>query len=78
MLVRLPVVVQTMAAFFSRKSLGVVPQSMVPLGMTPCLTDRSCQNCAASTTAGLSRYTWLPSSFMRMASLGVVSAWNSQ
>ena len=55
MLVRLPVVVQTMAAFFSRKSLGVVPQSIVPLGMILCLAARSRQYCAASTTAGLSR-----------------------
>ncbi|MOA56162.1 hypothetical protein D3C78_1800920 [compost metagenome] len=44
MLVRLPVVVQTMAAFFSRKSLGVVPQSIVPVGMILCLADRSRQN----------------------------------
>jgi hypothetical protein len=55
MLVRLPVVVQIMAAFCSRKSFGVVPHSMTPPGITLCFADRSTQNCSASTAPGLSK-----------------------
>src|SRR5471032_1310001 len=43
MLVRLPVVVQIIAAFFSKKSLGVVPHSTMPGGMTLCFRERSTQ-----------------------------------
>src|SRR5690606_29411059 len=54
-LVRLPVVVHMLAVLPSRKSLGVVPQSIVPCGMTLWRYARSYQNCRASTTAGLSK-----------------------
>src|SRR5487761_2749731 len=43
MLVRLPVVVQIIAAFFSKKSFGVVPHSMTPGGITLYLRDKSTQ-----------------------------------
>ena len=51
-LVRLPVVVQITAVLPSKKSFGVVAHSMMPFGMTSCLSDRSAKNCAASTTFG--------------------------
>jgi hypothetical protein len=54
-LVRLPVVVHIIAIFFSKKSLGVVPHSITPAGITLCLRPRSTQNCSASITAGLSK-----------------------
>ncbi len=54
MFVRLPVVVQIIATFFSMKSFGVVPHSTTPAGCTPCLRDRSTQNCNASMTFGSS------------------------
>jgi hypothetical protein len=51
-LVRFPVVVQMIAAFFSRKSLGVVPHSITPGGIDFTFADRSTQYCRASTAAG--------------------------
>ena len=54
-LVRLPVVVQIIATFLSKKSFGVVPHSTTPCGWTLCLRPRSVQYCSASTTAGLSK-----------------------
>src|SRR6478752_846112 len=65
------------AAFFSKKSLGVVPHSTTPGGWMPAL-PRSTQYCSASTTFGSSNRTAVPASFARMVSLGVVSVWNSQ
>src|SRR5450759_4177939 len=53
-LVRLPVVVQIIAAFCSKKALGVVPHSMTPGAITLYLRERSTQNCSASITAGWS------------------------
>src|SRR5260221_14497458 len=54
-LVRLPVVVHIIAIFFSKKSLGVVPHSVMPAGITFSLRPRSTRNWAASATAGLSK-----------------------
>src|SRR6476661_9545483 len=65
------------AAFFSKKSFGVVPHSTTPGGCTPAL-PRSTQYCSASTTFGSSNFTALPASLARIASLVVVSVWNSQ
>src|SRR5690606_1853686 len=78
MFVRLPVVVQTIAALRSKKSFGVVPHSMTPPGMTLCFADRSTQYCSASIEPGLSKYVSVPASFIRIVSLGVVSPWKSQ
>ena len=76
-LVRLPVVVNMMATFFSKKSLGVVPHSTTPGGCTPAL-PRSTQYCSASMTLGSSNFTCVPASLASIASLVVVSVWNSQ
>src|SRR5687768_10446484 len=46
-LVRLPVVVHIIAVRRSRKSRGVVAQSMSPGGITLCLCARSTQYCRA-------------------------------
>ena len=54
-LVRLPVVVHIMAVWRSKKSLGVVPHSMMPGGITLCFWLRSTQYWSASMTAGLSK-----------------------
>src|SRR5712692_5492002 len=53
-LVRLPVVVHIIAVFRSKQSFGVVPHSMMPVGITLCFWERSIQYCSASITAGLS------------------------
>src|SRR5512137_2699742 len=53
-LVRLPVVVHIIAVFRSKKSLGVVPHSMMPVGITLCLPLTATQYWRACTTAGLS------------------------
>ena len=47
--------VQIIAAFFSKKSFGVVPHSITPDGITLCLAERSTQYCSASITCGLSK-----------------------
>ena len=54
-LVRLPVVVHIIAAFRSKKSFGVVPHSMMPVGHDLVLAARSTQYCSASITSGLSK-----------------------
>ena len=77
MLVRLPVVVKMIAAFFSKKSFGVVPHSTTPGGWTPAL-PRSTQYCSASITFGSSNFTAVPASLASTTSLVVVSVWNSQ
>eukprot|EP01022_Parablepharisma_sp_SALTPOND_P021792 TRINITY_DN435_c5_g1_i1.p1 TRINITY_DN435_c5_g1~~TRINITY_DN435_c5_g1_i1.p1 ORF type:complete len:766 (+),score=253.47 TRINITY_DN435_c5_g1_i1:968-3265(+) len=77
-LVRLPVVVQTMAAFCSRKSLGVVPHSMAPVGMTLSRVVRSAQCCSAWTAPGLSKQVLVPALFISRVSLEAVMAWNIQ
>src|SRR5262247_4137226 len=77
-LVRLPVVVHIMAVCRSMKSLGVVPHSMMPGGMTLCFWLRSTQYWSASTTAGLSKYVSVPAWFMRSTSFCVVKPWKSQ
>src|SRR4051812_1880645 len=66
-----------MAAFFSKKSLGVVPHSTTPGGCTPAL-PRSTQYCSASMTLGSSNLTCVPASLASSVSLGVVRVWNSQ
>src|SRR6516165_7334451 len=78
MLVRLPVVCQIMASFFSRKSRGAVPQEVRPEGCTPCVFERSRKNCSASTTRGSSKFVLLPSALARRTPLAVVSPVNSQ
>src|SRR5262245_34080771 len=65
------------AAFFSKKSFGVVPHSTTPVGCTPAL-PRSTQYCSAWITAGSSNFTCEPASLARIAPLVVVSVWNSQ
>src|SRR5215469_5066303 len=77
-LVRLPVVVHMIVVLVAQKSFGVVPQSMMPFGITPSFWLRSAKNCAAATTLGSSYATLVPSRLARIAPFWVVSAWNSQ
>ena len=77
MLVRLPVVVTMMAAFFSMKSLGVVPHSTTPLGCTPSLA-RLTHISSASMTLGWSKVTFVPASLASSTSLGVVKVCSIQ
>src|SRR5687768_3794862 len=65
------------AAFFSKKSFGVVPHSTTPGGWTPAL-PRSTQYCSAWITAGSSNLTWVPVSLARIAPFVVLKVWNSQ
>src|ERR1700692_5006357 len=77
-LVRLPVEVHMIAVFFSKKSFGVVPHSMVPAGWILSFLLRLTQNCSASITPGLSNAVCVPAGFISRPLLAGVRPRHSQ
>jgi hypothetical protein len=75
---RLPLVVQIIDTFSSRKSRGVEPQATTPDGCILWIRARSSQYCSASTAPRRLDWVCVPTAFMSVVPLAVARPWNSQ